>query len=212
MLFSSRMVLFYRNLNGQLLPADLPPFLRVERYSTQADLSTQDLQEITSLWNPDLALRRIAERFGLGASLWLIKANDNLAGYGWTLPGRTVEPHYFPLAETDVQFLDFHVLEKYRGRAIDWCLMTYVLKKVSEDGATRAFGEAAEWNSASLASFGMAAFRRLGIARKHHVLGRTFVCWYHDPVVALKPDPIKPKTLPRRKEQSSIPPEISTAG
>ncbi len=33
-----------------------------------------------------------------GALLWLIKSEDGLAGYGWTLQGRTIEPHYFPLA------------------------------------------------------------------------------------------------------------------
>ena len=99
-LFSSRMVLFYCDLATQSSPtADMPSNLKVERIKNQTELNAQDLKEITSFWNPKLARRNIEERFELGASVWLIKVEDNLAGYGWTLQGRTVEPHYFPLGK-----------------------------------------------------------------------------------------------------------------
>lgn len=177
-LFSSRMVLFYCDLPTlSSLSTDLPSPLKVEQRRNQTDLSPQDLQEITSFWNPQQALRNLKERFELGASLWLIKFKDELAGYGWTLQGRTVEPHYFPLGPDDVQFLDFHVFPKYRGRAMDWFLMTHILHKLSAEGRARAFGEAAEWNKASLSSFAMAPFRRLGCVRKYTVLGHTIVLW-----------------------------------
>jgi ribosomal protein S18 acetylase RimI-like enzyme len=177
-LFSSRMVLFYCDLRAPLSrAAELPNSLKVERYRNQADLTPEELQEITSFWNPDLARNNLNERFKLGASIWLIKLQNKLAGYGWTLQGRTVEPHYFPLGEDDVQFLDFHVFPKYRGRALDWFLMTHILHQLAADGRARAFGEAAEWNKASLSSFGMTPFRRMGWARKFTVFGRTFVCW-----------------------------------
>jgi hypothetical protein len=177
-LFTSRMALFYCDLTTLSSPtADLPSSLKVERHTNQTDLSPQDLQEITSFWNPDQARRNLKERFELGASLWLIKSQDHLAGYGWTLQGRTVELHYFPLAPDDVQFLDFHVFPKYRGRAMDWFLMTHILHRLAEEGQARAFGEAAEWNKASLSSFAMTPFRRLGCARKFTVLGHTIVCW-----------------------------------
>ncbi len=183
-LFSNRMVLFYCDLSTLRSPApEMPTRLKVERHQSQSDLSPQDLQEITSFWNPDLARRNICERFGLGASLWLIRFGEKLAGYGWTLQGRTVEPHYFPLGENDVQFLDFHVFPKYRGRALDWFLMTHILHRMAAEGKARAFGEAAEWNKASLSSFGMTAFRRLGLAKKFGIFGRTMVCWEEDDIV-----------------------------
>jgi ribosomal protein S18 acetylase RimI-like enzyme len=186
-LFSSRMVLFYCDLSVLSFPtADLPSSLKVERHRNQTDLSQQDLQEITSFWNPQQARRNIKERFELGASLWLIKFKDEMAGYGWTLQGRTVEPHYFPLAENDVQFLDFHVFPKYRGRALDWFLMTHILHRLAADGGARAFGEAAEWNKASLSSFAMTPFRRLGWARKFMILRRTIVCWDQNQAVEHK--------------------------
>src|ERR1022692_518286 len=177
-LFSSRMVLFYCDLSALSSPTtDLPSSLKVERHRNQTDLTQQDLQEITSFWNPQQARRNIKKRFELGASLWLIKFKDELAGYGWTLQGRTVEPHYFPLGENDAQFLDFHVFPKYRGRAMDWFLMTHILHRLAADGGARAFGEAAEWNKASLSSFAMTPFRRLGWARKFTILGHTIVLW-----------------------------------
>jgi hypothetical protein len=183
-LFSSRVVLFYCDLSTLCSPtADLPRSVKVERHTNQTDLSPQDLQEITSFWNRKLAHRKIKERFELGASLWLIKFENNLAGYGWTLQGRTVEPHYFPLAADDVQFLDFHVFPKFRGRAMDWFLMTHILHRLGADGRARAFGEAAEWNKASLSSFAMTPFRRLGWAKKFTVFGHTIVYWSaHEPV------------------------------
>jgi ribosomal protein S18 acetylase RimI-like enzyme len=177
-LLANRMVLFYCDLARLSPPAtEMPSRLKVERHRTQADISPQDLQQITSFWNPDLARHNIDRRFGLGASIWLIRFDDKLAGYGWTLQGRTVEPHYFPLGEDDVQFLDFHVLPKYRGRALDWFLMTHILHQLAKDGRARAFGEAAEWNKASLSSFAMTPFRRLGFARKFTIFGRTMVWW-----------------------------------
>ncbi|MGB7601557.1 MAG: hypothetical protein WBM24_14700 [Candidatus Sulfotelmatobacter sp.] len=177
-LFASRMVLFYCDL-ATLAPAttEMPSRLKVERYRSQADIAAQDLQEITSFWNPDLARRNIDHRFALGASLWLIRFENKLAGYGWTLQGRTVEPHYFPLGKDDVQFLDFHVFPKYRGRALDWFLMTHILQQLAKDGRARAFGEAAEWNKASLSSFEMTHFQRLGFARKYTIFGHTMVWW-----------------------------------
>jgi len=183
-LFSSRSVLFYCDLST-LKPAstDLPNSLKVERHTNQVDLSPQDLQEIINVWNPDQTRRNLQERFGLGASLWLIKVEDHLAGYGWTLQGRTIEPHYFLLAPDDVQFPDFHVFPKYRGRALDWFLMTHILHRLAVEGRARAFGEAAEWNKASLSSFAMTPFRRLGWARKFTILGHTLVYWgSHEPI------------------------------
>jgi ribosomal protein S18 acetylase RimI-like enzyme len=177
-LFSSRSVVFYCDLARLTAPpAELPTFLKIERKRSEAELSPQDLAEITSFWNPKLARRNINERFSKGASLWVIKSHDKLAGYGWTLQGQTVEPHYFPLGPDDVQFLDFHVFPKFRGKALDWFLITRILHALSAEGLGRAFGEAGEWNQASLASFRMSPFRRLGSVRKLTILGRIIVVW-----------------------------------
>jgi ribosomal protein S18 acetylase RimI-like enzyme len=177
-LLFNRSVLFYCDLCAYKAPApDLPVSLKVERKHTFSELASDDLEMMTSFWNPELAMRNIKQRFELGASVWLIKTNNKLAGYGWTLKGRTVESHYFPLGPDDVQFLDFHVFPKYRGRAFDWVLMAYILHTLAAEGLGRAFGEAAQWNTASLSSFRMTPFRRLGTASKLTLFGHTWVWW-----------------------------------
>jgi ribosomal protein S18 acetylase RimI-like enzyme len=179
-LLSSRAVLFYCDLSGSTTPrADLPSFLKVERKRSHAEIAPQDLDQMINVWNPKLADRNMKERFANGASLWLIKFGDRLAGYGWTLRGRPIAPYYFPLGEDDVQFFDFYVFAKYRGRAIDWCLMTHALQSVAVDGAARAFAEAGEWNQASLSSLAMTSFRPLGCARKLTIFRYTIVFWAH---------------------------------
>jgi ribosomal protein S18 acetylase RimI-like enzyme len=209
-LFSNRMVLFYCDLSAlSSPPADMPSSVKVKRHTNQTNLSPQDLQEITSFWNPELARRKIKERFDLGASLWLIKFEGNLAGYGWTLQGRTVEPHYFPLGKDDVQFLDFHVFPKYRGRALDWFLMTHALHTLAAEGRARAYGEAAEWNRASLASFGMTPFRPLGWARKYTVLGRTIVSW-HENQAAEPKQGLKKQSVPATGRKGSTIPDTAS--
>ena len=149
----------------------------MERHRNQTDLSPQDLQEITSFWNPKLARRNIKERFELGASLWLIKLEDQLAGYGWTLQGRTVEPHYFRLGPDDVHLFDFHVFPQYRGRGVNPSLVSYILRSLAAESHGRAFIEAAEWNQAQLASLRRTPFRRLGSARKFTLFRHTMVFW-----------------------------------
>src|ERR1019366_2612275 len=177
-LFSSRMVLFYCDFSAQSSStADLPSFLQVERHKNRTDLSPQDLQQITSFWNPQLAERNIKERLELGASLWLIKFEGNLAGYGWTLQGHTVEPHYFRLGSGDVHLFDFHVFPQYRGRGVNPLLVSYILRSLAAEGQGRAFIEAAEWNQAQLASLRRTPFRRLGSARKFTLFRCTMVWW-----------------------------------
>src|SRR6185369_12917937 len=177
-LFSGRMVLFYCDLHSQGRPiVGMPSSMNVERKRSEGELSQQHLQEITSFWNPALARRNIKERFRHRAVLWLIKSEGRLVGYGWTLQGHTVEPHYFRLAPDDTHLFDFHVFPQYRGRGVNPLLVRYILASLAAESQGRAFIEAAEWNQAQLASLRMTPFLRLGSARKFKLFGRTIVCW-----------------------------------
>lgn len=177
-LFSGRMALFYCDLSTRTAsPAELPCSLKIERYRSQSELSSADFGQITSFWNTKLARRNIHERFALGASIWVIRADGKLAGYGWTLQGRTVEPHYFPLGHDDVHFFDFHVFPDYRGRGINPRLVSYILARLAAECSGRAFIEAAEWNRSQLASLKKTPFHCFGIAQKITVGPRTVVYW-----------------------------------
>jgi GNAT superfamily N-acetyltransferase len=177
-LFSNRMVVFYCDIAKQTTaPANLPDSLKVERLRSYAELSPQDLHQIINIWNPKLAHRNMKERFDRGASLWLIKSEGRLAGYSWTLQGHTMVPYYLPLGQDDVHLFDFYVFPKYRGRAIIYFLVIQILQMLAVEGAARVFGEVGEWNQASLSSYRLTPFRRLGWARMLTIFGRTIVCW-----------------------------------
>ena len=177
-LFSNRMVVFYCDLATlPLRPVNIPNSMRVDRLRSGTELSQEDLQEITSFWNPKQARRNIEERFAKGASLWLIKSEDKVAGCGWTLQGRTIADYYFPMGPNDIQLFDFYVFPKFRGRAMHWLLTVYVLQALAAEGVVRAFADTGEWNQAQLSSFKMTPFRRLGLARSFTILGHTFVSW-----------------------------------
>jgi ribosomal protein S18 acetylase RimI-like enzyme len=177
-LLSGRTVLFYSELSAQHSPMlDLPDFLKVDRCRNQSELRARHLQEIINFWNPKLAGRNINQRFRQGASLWLIKFKGEPAGYGWTLQGQSVEPHYFRLGPDDVHLFDFHVFPQYRGRGLNPLLVTFILASLAAECRGRAYIEAAEWNHAQLSSLKRTPFQRFGSARKFTILRRTMVWW-----------------------------------
>jgi len=176
--FSNRMVVFYCDL-ASVSPAvvSIPDSLTVRRQRGLVELGELELHELTAFWNPTVALRNIKERFAQGANLWIIKSDGQLAGFGWTLKGRTIEPHYVRLGPEDVHLFDFHVFPQFRGLGLNPVLVKAILRTLAQESAGRAFIEAAEWNKPQLSSLTKTPFQKLGLARKFTLLGRTTVRW-----------------------------------
>jgi len=187
-LFSSRMVLFYCDLAAERETFELPESLQLERKAKENDLKPEDLRDLISFWNPKLAGRRIKERFAQGASLWIVKCEGRLAGFGWTLQGRTVEPHYFFLGTDDLHLFDFHVFPQYRGRRLNPLLVNYILSTMAAECRGRAFIEAAEWNVPQLASLRRTPFHQLGSARKFTFFRHAIVCFSENKIVEQQPE------------------------
>jgi hypothetical protein len=176
--FANRMVVFYCDLDNRLLrPINTPKTFKIERIRALTELRVEQFQQITSFWNPKLAVRNICERFDCGATLWIVECQNELAGYGWTLRGRAIEPYYFPLGERDVQLFDFFVLAKFRGRALHWLLTGHILHTLATEGVGRAYADTHEWNAAQLASFKMTPLRCLGLVRTYNFFGRQLRSW-----------------------------------
>jgi len=178
MLLSSRMVVFYCDLNGQVISdIKIPNQLYVERIQTLRTLRPEYRQEMIECWNPAIAERNIREQFEKGASLWLVRYNEQLAGYGWTMQGKTIGRYYFPIGQNDVQMFDFYIFPRYRGRALHWLLTSHILCTLASEGRSRVYADTGEWNQAQLASFTMTPFRILGIVRMYKIFGRVLTCW-----------------------------------
>jgi len=177
-LFANRMVVFYCDLSSYTADSTtIPSSLAVHRLTKATELDPQVLQEMTSFWNPGLARRNIKERFSTGASLWLIRSEGQLAGYGWSLQSSSMEPYYFPLAHDDVHLFDFHVFPQFRGRGINPYLVTHILGSLANTTRGRAFIEAAEWNHAQLSSLQKTPFCQLGKVRSFEVFGHRLTVW-----------------------------------
>jgi GNAT superfamily N-acetyltransferase len=180
-LWANRMLLFCCDLveygRSSSAVGKLPEHLTVERKNGLEDLEAQDAAKIMEFWNPEICRRQWTERFQAGASMWLIRFDGAPAGYGWTIAGRTIEPHYCPLIAGDVHLFDFLVLPQFRGRQINPSLVHYILGQMADEGKTRAYIEVAEWNLPQRQSLRRMPFRFFGIARKASLFGRTVVEW-----------------------------------
>jgi GNAT superfamily N-acetyltransferase len=171
-------VLFYHDLGtDHLATPDLPETGHIERKNAQNELSSADLAQLLNAWVPDIRRRQLQERFTIGASLWLLKLENRIAAYGWSVLGRTIEPHFFPLAANEAHLFDFFVFPEFRGRRLNPALVDHILFHLGREISGRVFIEAAQWNQPQLASLARMPFRKLGCACKFQLLGRTIVMW-----------------------------------
>jgi hypothetical protein len=175
-ILARNMVVFYCDL-GKLRPILAPAGCCVRRVGSLAELGSDRLQEVISFWNAKLAERNIRERFAKGATLWLVEAENQLAGFGWTLEGNTIEPYYFPLGARDVQLFDFYIFPKFRGLTFYWLLTNRILETLAVEGCSRAFADTGEWNRAQLAAFKVTPFRALGSVKTYKLFGRRLTTW-----------------------------------
>ena len=177
-LFGKRFMLFYCVLDGRNSPGPIPTGpATIVRLNGPETLSEPDCQRILTVWNPEFRRKQIDERFAKGASLWLYKIAGQVAAYGWSIRGITVEPHFFPLRCDDFHLFDFFVYPEHRGKRINVALVNHIVTELSCVGSGHALIEAAEWNEAQLASISRMPFRALGCARKLNILGMQIVIW-----------------------------------
>lgn len=135
------------------------------------------IHRVLTHWDEVAATKAVAERFRLGAQLWLAKKDSELVAYGWTIRGKTVSTYFFPLAATDVHLFDFVVFPEFRGKGINSNFVERILGQLSQTGERRAFIECLAWNEAQLRSLSRTPFKRFGVGRKLGFCGRTASLW-----------------------------------
>ena len=191
-LFCGRMVVFYFDLAEQSSTVAIPKSVEIHRLRSHLQLNAADMRDIVNFWNPIHALRNIHQRFESGASLWLIKEEQVLAGYGWSIRGHTVEPYYFSFSPDDVHLFDFLIFPAYRGRGLNPLLVRYILNTLAAEASGRAFIEVAEWNRQQLLSLGRTPFHCLGSVRAVKILGHMFSNWRGKGVAVVQSTSLSP--------------------
>lgn len=173
--YLGRMVLYACQLPGEYLAKTTDVSVRPV---TPAGISKPDYECLLDIWNPSLRAHQLADRFAAGSELWLAKVGDKLAGFGWTIQGRTIEPYFFPLRPDDAHLFDFFVFPEFRGRGINVVLVMEILAMLSQKQVHRAYIECAAWNDAEIRSLSKTAFRRYAEATQVTLLGYTIVVWH----------------------------------
>jgi hypothetical protein len=188
MLLYSRMVVFYCDLyEHEISDVKMSNGLYVERIHTLMELRTEYLHAMIESWNPTIAERNITEQFEKGALLWLVICNEQLAGYGWTMQGKTIGRYYFPLGANDVQLFDVYIFPRCRGRALHWLLTCHILSTLASAGRSRVYADTGEWNQAQLAAYTMTPFNILGMVRLYKIFGQVHTCWIASESVSMRP-------------------------
>ena len=183
-LFENWRILFYCDLQGQALSGAsyLPKHLSVERKSQSSEIGEKDWQAVFKIWDPRLSRRTFAQRFARGANMWLLRSQEEVAAYGWTLTGGMIQPHYcYQLGEMDVHLFDFTVLPEFRQQGINSVLVNHILQELGAEGKARAYIESYEWNRPMLRSLARTRFRPFAKAYVRFFLGRTIIEWRNPP-------------------------------
>jgi ribosomal protein S18 acetylase RimI-like enzyme len=149
----------------------------LERKSSLSALTAEDVERIVSPADSSGSRQRMNERFSAQAELWLIRCQGVIAAFGWTIQGKTMEPHFVRMEPRDVHLFDFFVFPEFRGRGLNPSLVSQILQAISRENLSKAFIEAAAWNKPQLSSLKKTPFRRLGEARKFQLGKKPLVLW-----------------------------------
>lgn len=178
LIFNSQMIVYYaelKDLHDSVL--SLPQNIKIEDKSTYADALSPDMQKITTYWDNMNLMDTTRENFEKGAVLWIVKLDEEIAGFGWSIKGKMVQPYYLPLTPHDAVLFDYVTYEEYRGRGLYTLLLNYIFGKLKLEGVSRAFGHALAWNTASIRGIERTFFRKFGIARKFYIFGKSITIW-----------------------------------
>lgn len=177
-IFKGQMLLFYADmdeLHDSVL--NMPGNITIECKSTYQEALRPDMQRIVNYWNEENSLDKTRERFEKGAIFWILKLNDVIAGFGWSIRGKMVAPYYLPLTPHDAVFFDYFFFEEFRGQGLYKLLIHYMFWQIKIQGVHRVFGHAFAWNTSSIHGLEKTYFRKFSEARKLHIFGRNLTIW-----------------------------------
>lgn len=174
-----RDVLFMRDLlRGESEDNPLPENCRIKRFNEESGMPDKLFDRIADQYPEELLKEYHKKRFRKGAILWCIEMDKKDVGYTWTLAGRTIKSHFFPLTKRDIHFFDSFILPSYRGRRLNSVMKEHILKHYKYAGFHRAFSETKEWNTSSMRSLAKNGFVRIGLAKRRFRRGKCEVTWW----------------------------------
>jgi hypothetical protein len=159
----------------------LPNNVEIRRYRSIDEIDKKDYDDLVELGTSLMGSAGnilIRKRFGLGAVLWLLKVNGQLAGYRWTIANNHVTPTHLPHTESDAHSIGIEIFPIFRGshlfRQFDEGLKI-LLKK---EGYKRFYSETFLWNKHAIKAISKTSSCKIGISTMFCIFGKTIVIWH----------------------------------
>ena len=149
----------------------------VQRIRERDGFSSEDFDALLKYYDKTVLEHQLTQRFNLGAEIWLIKENNELLGFNWSIINSSIGKYFFPLLERDVFIFDQIVFNEFRGRGINAKLTMHILRTLKQENIMRAYISMKEWNKANVKAISKTAFQKIGKARKMNFFGREIVIW-----------------------------------
>ena len=145
---------------------------------TKYEMMTKtELFSLENNGNRNVNYYKLKSHFDKGATLWIVKLDDDVLGFVWSIKGKTYTPYYFPIGPNDVQLFDAEVFTKFRGKALSKHLFIYVLNELSKQNIKNLYTDTAIWNIPIQRTLSKLDFNKIGLVRKFVVLNKAFVIW-----------------------------------
>lgn len=163
----------------------LPPTLTVHRYSRIEDVPAADIENLAARKGGVKRARALLEKFFRHQGmLWIIRSNNQFAGYHWTIRGGLHGYFFMPLTDLDAGIYAVEIFPEFRGQSIYPNLLRESVETAAREGLRRVYIGCKVWNNSSLRAqhkadeMGLAACKTvLGIAREAKLLGYRLVVW-----------------------------------
>jgi len=178
LLFKGQMCLYYADMN-QLSESvlNLPNGITIECKKKYNEAIGSEMQRMIDYWDKENETDKVRERFEKGAILWIIKLDENIAGFGWSIRGKMVHPFYLPLTPHDAVLFSYEIFEEYRGCSLYTLLLNFIFGRLKLEGVGRAFIFVSAWNTPSIRGIEKSCFRKFCKARRFHPFGRNITIW-----------------------------------
>lgn len=177
----SKVVLFYIDLiDRDNKRCELPDDYNIEKINSFNEIRQDDLNVLNRYLGKKKISNQINKRFEIPQTcLNLLKVDNKLVGFIWTIRGGYVVPFYFPVLENDAVIFDVVIFPKYRGQRLSSIFTEYITCLLRNDGLIRIFISVATWNNSSLRWVKKMDYRRLGTTRKFRMFHIYLTRWYN---------------------------------
>jgi len=176
---NNKYVIFGVNLRSFFYDTAInPKWFEINCKRSMLELKDDEIKQIYNARDSRMVDLQFKERFSKGAWLWLVKYNKVTAGFVWTLREQPIEPYFMPLRNDDIHLFDNEIFSQFRGQGVNSVLIDNVLLSLKNQGMARAYIETRWWNTQEISSLAKTGFKRIGVARKYRILGKTTILWY----------------------------------